>query len=202
MDLIPNEGDVRQVLERTGALRHGHFRHPSGTHSDLYLQIPLAMRHYAESKMLSVALSRLLRKDDNVRRAIPQVSVVVPATGGLPIAFGVSEALRASQTYWAEKNDAGELELRQFLEIHPGERVILVDDILRTGRKLTQLRKLVESAGAKVLALAVLVHQPFENCAEFSDLPLFKLLTLEPHYWQAGKCPLCAQGTPMVDVRV
>ncbi|HVA64076.1 MAG TPA: phosphoribosyltransferase family protein [Terriglobales bacterium] len=202
VDLIPNEGDVRQVLERTGALRHGHFRHPSGTHSDLYLQIPLAMRHYAESKMLSVALSRLLRKDDNVRRAIPQVSVVVPATGGLPIAFGVSEALRASQTYWAEKNDAGELELRQFLEIHPGERVILVDDILRTGRKLTQLRKLVESAGAKVLALAVLVHQPFENCAEFSDLPLFKLLTLEPHYWQAGKCPLCAQGTPMVDVRV
>lgn len=202
MDLIPNEGDVRQVLERTGALRHGHFRHPSGTHSDLYLQIPLAMRHYAESKMLSVALSRLLRKDDNVRRAIPQVSVVVPATGGLPIAFGVSEALRASQTYWAEKNDAGELELRQFLEIHPGERVILVDDILRTGRKLTQLRKLVESAGAKVLALAVLVHQPFENCAEFPDLPLFKLLTLEPHYWQAGKCPLCAQGTPMVDVRV
>ena len=202
MDLIPNEGDVRQVLERTGALRQGHFRHPSGTHSDLYLQIPLVMRHYAESKMLSVALSRLLRKDDNVRRAIPQVSVVVPATGGLPIAFGVSEALRASQTYWAEKNDAGELELRQFLEIHPGERVILVDDILRTGRKLTQLRKLVESAGAKVLALAVLVHQPFENCAEFSDLPLFKLLTLEPHYWQAGKCPLCAQGTPMVDVRV
>jgi len=202
VDLIPNEGDVRQVLERTGALRQGHFRHPSGTHSDLYLQIPLVMRHYAESKMLSVALSRLLRKDDNVRRAIPQVSVVVPATGGLPIAFGVSEALRASQTYWAEKNDAGELELRQFLEIHPGERVILVDDILRTGRKLTQLRKLVESAGAKVLALAVLVHQPFENCAEFSDLPLFKLLTLEPHYWQAGKCPLCAQGTPMVDVRV
>ena len=202
MDLIPNETEVRQVLERTGALRHGHFRHPSGTHSDLYLQIPLAMRHFSESKMLSVALSRLLRKDDNVRRAIPQVSVVVPATGGLPIAFGVSEALRASQTYWAEKNDGGDLELRQFLEIHPGERVILVDDILRTGRKLTQLRKLVESAGAKVLALAVLVHQPFENCAEFSDLPLFKLLTLEPHYWQAGKCPLCAQGTPMVDVRV
>lgn len=202
MDLIPKEGEVQEVLERTGALRHGHFRHPSGTHSDVYLQIPLVMRHFTESKMLSVALSRLLRKDDAVRRAVPKVSVVVPATGGLPIAFGVAEALRASQTYWAEKNDAGELELRQFLEIHPGERVILVDDILRTGRKLTQLRKLVEKAGASVLALAVLVHQPFENCAEFRDLPLFKLLTLEPHYWQAAQCPLCAQGAPVVDVRV
>jgi len=202
VDLIPNETEVRAVLEGTGALRQGHFRHPSGTHSDLYLQIPLAMRHFAESKMLSVALSRLLRQDDAVRRAVPNVSVVVPATGGLPVAFGVAEALRASQTYWAEKNEAGDLELRQFLEIHPGERVILVDDILRTGRKLTQLRALVEKAGAKVLALAVLVHQPFENCAEFPQLPLFKLLTLEPHYWQAKQCPLCAQGKPVVDVWV
>ncbi|MGH9473997.1 MAG: hypothetical protein ACRD1M_14785, partial [Terriglobales bacterium] len=77
-----------------------------------------------------------------------------------------------------------------------------VDDILRTGAKLTQLRKLVEDAGASVLALAVLVHQPFENCADFGDLPLFKLLTLDPHYWQAKQCPLCAQGAPIVDVRV
>jgi len=202
VDLIPNETEVRAVLESTGALRQGHFRHPSGTHSDLYLQIPLAMRHFSESKMLSVALSRLLRQDDAVRRAVPNVSVVVPATGGLPVAFGVAEALRASETYWAEKNESGDLELRQFLEIHPGERVILVDDILRTGRKLTQLRALVEKAGAKVLALAVLVHQPFENCAEFPQLPLFKLLTLEPHYWQAKQCPLCAHGKPVVDVWV
>lgn len=202
MDLIPNESEVQDVLESTGALRRGHFRHPGGTHSDLYLQIPLVMRHYAESKMLNVALSRLLRRDDAVRRAVPNVSVVVPAVGGLPVAFGVAEALRASQTYWAEKNDEGKLEFRQFLAIHPGERVILVDDILRTGQKLTQLRKLIEDAGAKVLALAVLVHQPFENCAEFPDLPLFKLLTLDPHYWQAARCPLCAQGAPVVDVRL
>ncbi|MGH9417858.1 MAG: phosphoribosyltransferase family protein [Terriglobales bacterium] len=201
MNLIPTETEVREVLENTGALRRGHFRHPSGTHSDVYLQIPMVMRHYSESKMLSVALSRLLRQDDNVRRAVPNVSVVVPATGGLPVAFGVAEALRASQTYWAEK-DGDKLELRQFLQIHSGERVILVDDILRTGAKLTQLRKLVEDAGASVLALAVLVHQPFENCTDFGDLPLFKLLTLDPHYWQAQQCPLCAQGAPIVDVRV
>jgi orotate phosphoribosyltransferase len=202
VDLIPNESDVRELLEKTGALRHGHFTHPGGTHSDVYLQIPLAMRHYGESKVLSVGLSRKLRQADEVRRAVPNVSVVVPATGGLPVAFGVAEALRASQTYWAEKNDAGDMELRQFVEVHPGERVILVDDILRTGRKLTQMRQLVENAGAKVLALAVLVHQPFENCARFDDLPLFKLLTLEPHYWHEKQCPLCAKGVPAVEVRL
>lgn len=200
MDLIPSEEQVRELLERTGALRPGHFRHAGETHSDLYLQIPLAMRYYRESKTLSVALSRKLRQADAVRRAVPNVSVVVPATGGLPVAFGVAEALHAAQTYWAEKNDRGDLELRQFVEIQRGEQVILVDDILRTGKKLTQLRQLVENAGARVLALAVLVHQPFANCARFDDLPLFTLLKLEPHYWSAKECPLCAQQVPITDV--
>lgn len=201
MDLIPNEGDVQALLTRTGALRQGHFSHPGGIHSDQYLQLPLVMRHYAESKTLSVALSRLLRRDDEVRRALPQVSIVVPATGGLPVAYGVAEALRAAQTYWSETVD-GHQGFRQFLEIERGEKVILVDDLLRTGRKLSELRALVEKAGARVLALGVLVHQPFAGCADFGDLPFFKLLTLAPHYWKPDVCPLCQQGTPVTDVRV
>ena len=202
MQLIPDQAEVSEVLERTGALRRGHFRHPSRTHSDLYLQIPLALRHFSDSKMLTVALSRKLRQNDAVRRALPNVSIAAPAVGGLPVAFGVAEALRASQTWWAENDGDGRFGLRPFFEIHPGERVILVDDILRTGNKLSQLRALVEAAGATVLALAVLVHQPFENCAQFPGLPLFQLLTLEPHYWHPSQCPLCAQGAPLTDVVV
>lgn len=202
MDLIPSQAQVQAVLERTGALRHGHFRHPAGVHADLYLQIPLAMRHFADSKMLGVALSRRIRQNDAVRRELPNVSIVAPAVGGLPVAFAVAEALRASQTYWAEMNDRGRLELRQFLNIHPGEKIILVDDILRTGNKLSQLRKLIEEAGAKVLALAVLVAQPFPVCADFSGIPLFELLQLPPHQWTERDCPQCQARVPVVDVRV
>jgi orotate phosphoribosyltransferase len=201
VELIPSERDVSEVLESTGAIRHGHFVHPSGTHSDTYLQLPMAMRQYWESKALSVGLSRLLRADDEVRRYLPGVSVVAPATGGLPVAYGVAEALRASQTYWAEKED-GQLAFRQFMETHAGEKVILVDDILRTGRKLKELAGLVESAGARVLALAVLVHQPFEGAMEFPGTPLFKLLTLQPRYWSAQSCPLCANNLPATKVRI
>ncbi len=201
MDLIPSQAAVLDVLETTGALRHGHFQHPSGTHSDLYLQVPLAMRHYTESKALSVGLSRLLRADDEVRRYLPNVSVVAPATGGLPVAYGISEALQAVQTYWAEKEE-GRLVFRQFMETHAGERVILVDDILRTGSKLHQLQELVEGAGARVLAIAVLVHQPFENAATFPGIPLLKLATLQPRYWHGHECPLCAAKVPITQVRV
>lgn len=200
MELIPNQAEVTEVLERTGALRHGHFRHPNGTHSDVYLQTPLGLRHYSDAKMLTVALSRKLRLNDAVRHSLPNVSVAAPAVGGLPVAFGVAEALRAAQTWWAENDGEGRFGFRQFFTIHPGERVILVDDILRTGNKLSQLRALVEAAGATVIALAVLVSQPFANCAQFPGLPLVQLLTLEPHYWEPAQCPLCAQNVPAVDV--
>lgn len=202
MDLIPSEIQVKELLESTGALRHGHFQHPSGTHSDFYLQLPMAMRHYGESKALSVGLSRLLRADDEIRRHLPNVSIVAPATGGLPVAYGVAEALRASETYWAEKNEGGRLAFRQFMNPRSGERVVLVDDLLRTGRKLTDLRALVEAAGAKVMALAVLVHQPFENALQFPGLPLFKLLTIQPRYWRPEACPLCGRREPATPVSV
>ena len=67
-------------------------------------------------------------------------------TGGLPVAYGVCEALRAKQVYWAEReHDDEPLHFRQYLEPQPGEQVVLVDDILRTGAKLAELKRLLES---------------------------------------------------------
>ena len=95
MDIIPSEKDVIDILTRTGALREGHFELPTGRHTGHYLQMPLAMRYYQEAKMLSVALSRRLRSDVEISKHLPRVSIVCPATAGLPIAYGVGEVLRA-----------------------------------------------------------------------------------------------------------
>ena len=82
-----------------------------------------------------MGLSRLLRANPEIRAIIPELSIVTPMTGGLPVAYGVCEALRARQVYWAEReHDDEPLRFRQFLEPQPGEQVVLVDDILRTGR--------------------------------------------------------------------
>ncbi len=198
MELIPSPAEVVELLTSTGALREGHFLNPNGLHSDIYLQLPLAMRHYTESKVLSVGLSRLLRANDEIRRHLPKVSIVAPATGGLPVAYGISEALRAAQTYWAEKED-DHLAFRQFMEDHKGEQVILVDDIYRTGRKLKQLKALVESCGAQVLGLAVLVHQPLAGAEELpKDVPLFYLARVQPQYWAQQDCPLCRRKAELV----
>src|ERR1700687_217709 len=105
MHLLPTPEEVVRVLRDTGALRDGHFEYPSGMHSNEYLQVPLAMRYYQIAKTLSVGLSRLLRANSEIRAIIPELSVVCPDTGGSPVAYGVCEALRAHQVYWAERDE-------------------------------------------------------------------------------------------------
>eukprot|EP00611_Tribonema_gayanum_P014164 TRINITY_DN25452_c0_g1_i1.p1 TRINITY_DN25452_c0_g1~~TRINITY_DN25452_c0_g1_i1.p1 ORF type:complete len:205 (-),score=13.68 TRINITY_DN25452_c0_g1_i1:135-749(-) len=181
MEIIPTQEEVLAVLQETGALREGNFVYPNGLYSDQYLQIPLAFRYFQHAKTLSVALSRKVRSNPELRAIIPQLSVVAPATGGLPVAFGVCEALRAKQVYWAERqNDSEPLRLRQFLDIQAGEKVLLVDDILRTGAKLTEIKKMVEAAGAEVVGLAVIVAQRAPGCPDFAPLPVYWLAQLDP----------------------
>src|SRR5690349_18678910 len=144
MHLVPTQEEVVELLKQTSALRKGHFVYPNGLHSNEYLQVALTMRHFQHAKTLSVGLSRLIRANAELRAMIPELSVVAPATGGLPVAYGMCEALRARQVYWAEREDTGQpLRFRQHLEQVKGEKVLLVDDILRTGNKLTELKKLI-----------------------------------------------------------
>ncbi len=202
VELIPSQQEVLDILRRTGAMREGHFELTSGRHTDHYLQMPLAMRYYQEAKTLSVALSRLLRSDPEIARHLPQVSIVSSATGGIPVAYGLGEALRASQIYWAEKVE-DRMEFRQFMETHKNEQCIVVDDILRSGKMLSKLRNLLLAHRARVLAMAVIVHQPTLDTVDFGPLPIYSLARLQLTYWESAEsCPLCRDGIPLVKIRI
>src|ERR1700675_3908384 len=180
MRLLPTQDEVVGILRETGALRDGHFEYPDGLHSNEYLQVPLAMRYYQHARTLSVGLSRLLRANPEIRAIIPELSIVAPATGGLPVAYGVCEALRAHQVYWAERENVNEPQkFRKYLEVKPGEKVLLVDDILRSGQKLAELKKLVESKGGEVVGLAVVIYQPNPTTPTFDPLPFYYLAKLD-----------------------
>ncbi len=201
MDIIPNQDEVIGILERTGALRAGHFELANGRHTDRYLQMPLAMRHYDEAKMLSVALSRRLRADVEVAKHLPTVSIVCPATGGLPVAYGVGEALRAQQIYWAERQPDGAMQFRQFIEPHRDEKIILVDDILRSGKMLSDMLRLFKEAGARVLGLGVIAKQPNAELIDFSPLPIYYLAEVQVQYYAGtATCDLCKKGLPIEKV--
>ncbi len=201
MHLLPTPDEIIRILKDTGALRRGHFELPNGKHTDQFLQLPLALRYYQHCRTLSVALSRLLRANLEISALVPELSVVTPASGGLPVAFGIAEALRTRQVYWAE-NEGGRLRFRQYMEDHQGEKVILVDDTLRTGQKLHELKALLESAGATIMALAVVVDQPHGRRLQFDHIPLYSLVTLETEvYADAGCCAMCRSGQPLEKVR-
>jgi orotate phosphoribosyltransferase len=188
------------MLRQTGALRDGHFAYPNGMHADEFLQVALAFRYYKWAKILSVGLSRRLRADTEIRAMIKELSIVSPTTGGLPIAYGVCEALSAHQVYWAEtENDDPEaVKFRQFIEPEKGEKVLLVDDILRSGRRLTALRSLVEGKGANVVGIAVAVYQPNPTILSFGELPMFYLAQMDATYYKdAQSCELCKKGVPI-----
>jgi orotate phosphoribosyltransferase len=203
MNLIPSNEEVIAMLRRTGALREGHFEYPNGMHANEYLQVALAFRYFQYAKLLSVGLSRRLRADTEIRAMIRELSLVCPDnTAGLPIAYGVSEALRANQVYWAEKDsESAPLRFRQFVEPAVGEKVLLVDDVLRTGRRFTQLRQLLQSKGANVVGMAVAVYQPNPDVADFGSLPMFYLAKMDAVYYKdANSCELCRKGVPIEKV--
>ena len=204
MHLIPTQDEVVRVLRDSGALRDGHFEYPSGLHSNEYLQVPVAMRYYQHQRMLTVGLSRLLRSHPEIRAIIPQLSIVAPATAGLAVAYGLCEALRAHQVYWAEREDRSQpLQFRQFLETASGEQVILVDDILRSGKNLQEMKTLLESRGATVLGVAVVIYQPTPETPSFGSLPFYYLAKLEATYYtDSANCELCRKGISCQPVRI
>src|SRR5947207_6292104 len=152
VQLIPPPGDVMQMLKRTGAFREGHFVYPNGKHTAHYFQMPLAFRYYDTARVLAVALSRKFRVDRDIASQLPKVAIISPSSGGIPVGFGVREALNAEQIYWAEQEGPKRM-FRQYVnqgEINP---CIIVDDIIRSGHAIDETVDLVRNLGSPIIEI-------------------------------------------------
>ena len=183
VDLVPRPEDVMNILQNTGAYRKGHFVYPNGKHASHYFQMPLAFRYYDNARILSVGLSRLFRMEKSIASQLPKVSVISPSPGGIMVAFGVREALSAEQIYWAEMED-GKRQFRQYMaesEVHP---VIIVDDILRSGRAIRETIELCKEIGTEVIGVGVIAK--FEDAPnEFNGIPVKSLLSFDVNFYES-----------------
>ena len=197
VQLIPDTEQVCDLLRETGAMREGHFEFPNGLHSGHYFQMPLAMRYHGNARVLNVALSRLLRREPEVLAALPDCAVVAPAAGGIPVAFGIREALDADQIFWAEKEE-GRYHFRQYLDAR-GLKCILVNDIVRSGKVISHMVGLIRQAGAEVVAVGSLVH--FKDAhIDLGDVPYYWLLDIDCQFYTPETCTLCKAGEPLEKV--
>ncbi|HEX8116337.1 MAG TPA: phosphoribosyltransferase family protein [Pyrinomonadaceae bacterium] len=203
--LIPEQGEVLEMLKRTGAYREGHFVYPSGQHTPHYFQMPLAFRYYDTARVLAVALSRKLRLEKDVSSALPKVSIISPSPGGIPVGFAVREALSAEQIYWAERED-GKRMFRQYVQkgdVHP---CVIVDDISRTGAALQETVEIVQQLGARVIGAAVIVRfrgGPSRLEVPGADpVPVLSLVDFDAKWYDSSAaCAECKQGAQEEHVR-
>lgn len=200
VELIPSQDAVMQILQRTGAFREGHFVYPNGKHSPHYFQMPLAFRYYDTARVLAVALSRKFRLEKDISSQLPKVAVISPSSGGIPVAFGVRDALNAEQIYWAEREE-GKRMFRQYVnqgEVNPS---IIVDDLIRSGNAIDETVALVKTLGARVIGCGAIVR--FDTAPdEVEGGPVKSLIDFDVQMYDGpSDCPMCKEKVPEETVR-
>jgi len=200
VQLIPSPEDVMKILRKTGAFREGHFVYPNGKHTAHYFQMPLAFRLYDTARVLAVALSRKFRVERDIASHLPKISVISPSSGGIPVAFGVREALSAEQIYWAEQ-EGGKRMFRQYVNQGDINPCIIVDDIIRSGHAIEETVELVKSLGAPIIGCGAIVR--FTSAPDnIGGVPIKSLVEFEEHFYEkAEDCTDCTKGAPEEHVR-
>jgi len=200
VELIPSQDAVMQILTRTGAFREGHFVYPNGKHSPHYFQMPLAFRYYDTARVLAVALSRKFRLEKDISSQLPKVAVISPSSGGIPVAFGVRDALNAEQIYWAEQ-EKGERMFRQYVNQGEVNPCIIVDDIIRSGMAIEETVALVKTLGARMIGCGAIVR--FHTAPnEIEEVPVKSLIEFDVQMYEGEQdCALCKERVPPEHVR-
>jgi orotate phosphoribosyltransferase len=181
---------AESVLDRfrqSGALLDGHFRLTSGLHSPGYLQCALVLQHPAHAEACGTEIAH------RVRNLGAQV-VLAPALGGIVIAQEVGRAL-GIRAIFAERQD-GKLMLRRGFALTPGERVLVVEDVVTTGGSTRETIEVARAAGAQVVGAASIIDR--SGGQQSLDVPYHALATLAVPTYEPEVCPLCAAGQPVV----
>ncbi len=178
------------VLREAGALKEGHFLLASGRHSGRYVEKFDLLRRPAATVQACASIARHF--------AGQGVDVVAgPTTGGVILAFETARQMGVDAAYAERASDgSSRREFRRGTTFQPGARVLVVDDILTTGGSVRETLAALNAQPVEVVGVSVLVDRS-GGSVDFG-VPLYPLVRLSIETWEAGECPLCAAGEPLV----
>jgi orotate phosphoribosyltransferase len=179
--------DILDRFRRAGALLEGHFRLTSGLHSPGYLQSALVLQYPADAEACGAAIAERVR-------GLGAQAVLSPALGGIVIGQEVGRAL-GIRALFAERQD-GALTLRRGFTLRPGERVLVVEDVVTTGGSTRETIDVARARGAEVVGAAAIVDR--SGGTQDIGVPFHALVTLSLPTYHADACPLCAAAVPVV----
>jgi orotate phosphoribosyltransferase len=173
---------------QTGAYLRGHFRLTSGLHSPEYLQCALVLQHPRFAEKLGAALAEAIGETAD--------AVVSPAVGGLIIGHEVARALNVRAVFTERDAATRSMSLRRGFRIEPGERVVVIEDVITTGGSSREVIEVVTAAGGRVVAAGSIMDRSGGR-AEFG-VRRVALATLDVQTWSEANCPMCRAGEPVV----
>ena len=191
---------VIDLLRESGAMLEGHFLLSSGRHSDKYFQCAKLLQHPQKAQSAFENIVTQIKNDINSGKL--KIDLVAgPAMGGIIPAWEVARQLSSAlqtdlQAIFTERDDHGSMSLRRGFEILPGQNILIVEDVVTTGKSSMECAKALQEAGANISALACVVDRREEGID--ISWPLYPAVKIKAGNWDAQECALCEQGIPAV----
>ncbi len=177
-----------EIFKKSGAILSGHFLLTSGLHSPVYWEKFLVLQFPNYTEQLCRLISAHFAKD--------KADVVAgPTTGGIILAYEVAKQLGVRGVF-AEKEGTERRAFKRGFGLISGEQVLVVDDVLTTGKSIREVLTLIAEQGGKAIGIGVLVDRS-EKEHNFG-VPLFSCLRSVTPSYRPQDCPLCAAGIPLV----
>src|SRR6185436_1663699 len=179
--------EVIEKFRSTGALLEGHFVLTSGLHSPMYLQCALVLQQPCDAEQFARSIAQHFQTD-NIQ------TVASPAIGGIVIGYEVARALGA-RFIWTERQE-GTMVLRRGFSVSPGERILVVEDVVTTGGSTRETVAALQANGAEVVAAASIIDR--SGGEAYVGVRRIALATLDVPAVEPAVCELCKRGEPAV----
>jgi orotate phosphoribosyltransferase len=184
--------DVISILSESKAMLTGHFLLSSGKHSSQYFQCARLLQYPDRANAVIGDVAARIQAEIKAGKLAVD-SIIGPAMGGIIVAYELGRQL-GKPAFFTERDDEGKMALRRGFEIQSGERIIIAEDVVTTGKSTLETAEQIKAMGGVVVASICVVDRRPADAAEPFPWPLFAALRQPAVIWDAGECPLCKEG--------
>jgi orotate phosphoribosyltransferase len=186
--------DTIDLLRETEAIQEGHFLLSSGRHSDRYIQCAKLLQYPDKAATALKPVADAISMDVVAGKLAVDV-IVGPAMGGIIVAYELGRQLGIPAIF-TERNDTGNMTLRRGFTVTKGQRILIAEDVVTTGKSSGETAIVIEEFGAKAVALACIVDRRTEKIA--IQWPIYSAVQIDAASWDVADCDLCKKGIPVV----
>lgn len=181
------DNKVIEILRESEALLEGHFLLSSGRHSEKYCQCARLLQHPDKAeKVISVIVDKIKDVDFDI--------IVGPAMGGVLVSYELARQT-GKPGIFAERVD-GKMTIKRGFEVKKGDKVIISEDVITTGKSSLEVVEVLNKLGAEVVALCCIVDRRAKDAQ--ASFPIYSAVKLEIESYEKENCPLCAKGIPYI----